>query len=665
MTDTVLLKAISEDRALGASILFSHRHSHPSPAYHIEITDAWRAQDEFVLIEAFRGAAKTTVAEEFLLLEACFGNFFYCLLIGETYAKACQTLEAIAFEAVHNEKLARLFGRVLSKKPIENKVWFRSGSLIEAVGWEQEFRAFKFHNRRPDRAYLDDIENAERVRDSAAVDATMAKLYRQLRPAMDRVNRKIRWSQTPLAPDCGVTRVRNQPGWVCLAFPIVVGDIDAPGAASLWPERYPIAWVRSERDAYAKVGQLREFNQEFMLIADSAEAKPFREDMLAFADMAPAAWLPRHVILDPSRTASSAKSDRTGKVVVSKLGSSILVHESRGGYPKPSEIVKDAFDTAERHHAVQIAVEKNSLDDWLMEPMRHEMMRRGRVIEVTALQAPQDRDKAAFIMGLQPFMRAKEVIFVGGRTAHAQLIAEILNFPSGSLDVMNALAYALKLFAGVAVYEDFGEDNVASAHDPVRGEKVYLAWNASSSETVCVACMRSGRHVSIARDWGAAGAVSDAARAIAVEVRANFPRATFESYVPEQLFDETRRVALVPALRSQKFNAFRGAHTTVSRGTLAERIRSKIKGRSLLTVAKDAPLTLAALAQGYKFSIKDGARLSPEPEPGISRLIGEAVESLIFILDRGMMDAEPEGANFAYNPQGARYRTALPQRRTT
>ena len=665
MTDTVLLKAISEDRALGASILFSHRHSHPTPAYHIEIMDAWRSADEFVLIEAYRGGAKTTLAEEFLLLEACFGNFFYTLLIGETYAKACQTLEAIGFEATHNEKLTRLFGRVLARKAIENKLWFRSGSLIEAVGWEQEFRAFKYHNRRPDRAYLDDIENAERVRDSAAVDATMAKLYRQLRPAMDRVNRKIRWSQTPLAPDCGVTRVRSQPGWVCLAFPIVVGDIDEPKATTLWPERYPIAWVRAERDAYAKVGQLREFNQEFMLIADSAEAKPFREDMLAFADMAPAAWLPRHVILDPARTASATKSDRTGWVVVSKLGSSILVHESGGGYPKPSEIVKHAFDTAEHHHAVQIAVEKNSLDDWLMEPMRHEMMRRGIVIEVTALQAPQDRDKAAFIMGLHPFMKAKEVVFVGGRSAHAQLIAELLNFPSGSLDVANAAAYALKLFAGVSVYEDFSEDNVAAAHEPAKGEKVYLAWNASPSETVCVALLRSGRHVSIARDWGAAGAVSDAARAIAVEMRANFPRATFESYVPEQLFEETRRVALASAIRAQKINCFRGAHTTVSRGTLAERIRSKIKGRTLLTVAKDAPLTLAALAGGYKFELKEGARLAPEPQPGISRLIGEAVESLIFILDRGIMDAEPEGANFAYNPQGARYRTALPQRRST
>ena len=662
MVDTVLLKAISEDRVLGASILFSHRHSHPSPAYHIEITDAWRAADEFVLIEAYRGGAKTTLAEEFLLLEACFGNFFYALLIGETYAKACQTLEAIAFEATHNEKLTRLFGRVLARKPIENKVWFRSGALIEAVGWEQEFRAFKYHNRRPDRAYLDDIENAERVRDSAAVDATMAKLYRQLRPAMDRVNRKIRWSQTPLAPDCGVTRVRNQPGWVCLAFPIVVGEIEAPGAQTLWPERYPIEWVRAERDAYAKVGQLREFNQEFMLIADSAEAKPFREDMLAFADMVPAAWLPRHVILDPSRTASATKSDRTGKVVVSKLGSSILVHESWGGYPKPSEIVRDAFDTAERHHAVQIAVEKNSLDDWLMEPMRHEMMRRGCVIEVTALQAPQDRDKNAFIMGLQPFMRAKEVILVGGRTAHAQLIAEILNFPSGSLDVVNALAYALKLFAGVAVYEDFGEDNVAQAHEPVKGEKVYLAWNASASETVCVALLRSGRHVSIARDFGASGAVSDAARAIAVEVRANFPRSAFEAYVPEQLFDEVRRVALAPAIRAAKMNVFRGAHTTLSRGALAERIRSKIKGRALLTVAKDAPLTLAALAQGYKFELKEGARLAPEPQPGVSRLIGEAIESLIFILDRGMITDELEG-NFNFNPQGVKYRSALPQRR--
>lgn len=663
MTDTVLLKAISNDRALGSSILFNHRHAQASPIFHVEIMDLWRSADEFVLIEAFRGAAKTTLAEEFLLMEGAFGNFFYTLLIGETYAKACQTLEAMAFEAVHNEKLARLFGRVLARKPIENKLWFRSGPLIEAVGWEQEFRAFKYHDRRPDRAYLDDIENAERVRDSAAVDATMAKLYRQLRPAMDKNLRKIRWSQTPLAPDCGVTRVRGQPGWVCRSFPIVVGDIDDPRATTLWPERYPIEWVRAERASYAETGMLRDFNQEYLLVADSPEAKPFREDMLAFADLAPAAWLPRQVILDPARTASAERSDRTGKVVVSKLGSTILVHESGGGYWKPSEIVKEAFDAVERHHAAGLNIEKNSLDEWLMEPLRHEMLRRGRVIEVTGLQAPQDRDKRAFIMGLQPFLKAKEIVLVGGRTAHPQLIAELLNFPSGTLDVVNALAYALRVFSGVAVYEDFGEDNVGAAHEPVLGERVYLAWNASPAETVCVALLRSGRHVSIARDWAQAGAVSDAVRSIVAEVRASFPRSQFESYVPEQLHDERRRVALTPALIEARLTPFRGVHTTVSRGTLAEKIRMKVKGRSLLTVDRRAPLTLAALAGGYKFIVAEGGKLAPEPVMGVARLVGEALEILTYALERGMMDAEPEGANYGYNPQGVKYRTALPIRR--
>jgi hypothetical protein len=106
-----MLKAISEDRALGSAVLFNHRHTFPTPAFHVEIMDLWRCDAELVLIEAFRDAAKSTLSEEFLTMEGAFGNFFYCLLIGETYAKACQRLEAIAYEAMTNVKLHQLFGR--------------------------------------------------------------------------------------------------------------------------------------------------------------------------------------------------------------------------------------------------------------------------------------------------------------------------------------------------------------------------------------------------------------------------------------------------------------------------------------------------------------------------------------------------------------------------
>lgn len=656
MQSKSLLRAISDDRALGSVMLFRHRHAHVSPEYHVTIMDAWRSAEEFLLIDAFRGSAKSTLAEEFLLMEACYGNFFYCLLIGETYAKACQMIEAMAFEGMTNMRLRRLFGKVFAKKPIEDKLHFASGALIQALGWEQEIRGFKHHDRRPDRAYLDDIENLERVRSTEAVDATMRKISRELRPAMDPASRKIRMSQTPLAADCAVTRIRADPSWVTVSIPICNGDIDAPGTVSAWPERFSMPWIRKERDAFEASGRLRDFMQEYMLSVEDTETKPFAEEMLRYADLAPGPWLPRYAIYDPARTATVGSSCRVGKVVVSRMGSKILVHESAGAYWKPDETRADIFETHRRHKCVEVGVEKDSLDEYLMQPIRFEMLKRGVMLPIRALNAPQDRDKDQFIMGLQPFFAAGDVVLVGGRGMHGQLVSEILNFPAGKKDTLNALAYALRMFAGMPIYEDFGESNIGPAPDAKTGEKLYLAWNASATETVCAVVQKMGRHWCVARDFAQGGPTLDAVRQLAVEVRANYPRAQFESYVPGELHDQWQRIALVPALRDVRLNPFSGEHVALARGALAEKIRTTQKERRLLTVTKDAPLTLNALAAGYK--VAPGKQ---EPEAGLSRLIAEGLECCMAALNRrGELDAD-YGTN-ARNAQGVAYRSALPSR---
>lgn len=665
LQDKALLRAISEDRALGSAMLFSHRHEFSTPDFHVRIMDLWRSADEFVLIEAFREGAKTTLSEEFLTMEAAYGNFFYCVLFGETYAKACQKIEAIAYEAKTNLKLSKLFGgRVLAKKPIENKVWFASGALIEAAGWEQEITGFKYHDRRPDRAYLDDVEDLERVRSADAVDATMRKLYREVLPALDKKRRKVRITETPKASDCMVTRLRSNPDWLCASFPICSGEVDDPATVSAWPDRYPMAWVREERDRYARAGMLREFQQEFLLRVDTREAKPFTEEMLRSSDLAPQSWLPRVAIYDPSRTASVLKSDRTGKVVVSRMGSKILVHESGGYFWKPDEIRADLFLTHERHACAAIGIEKNSLDEFLLQPIRFEMLKRGVVLPVRALQAPQDRDKNAFIMGLHPFVVAGDVVLVGGRGNHAQLVAEMLNFPGGRLDILNALAYSLRMFSGDLVYEDFGEANIGEAPEPVRGETVYAAWNSDGPETVCVAAIRRGRRLFIARDWAAQGPLNDAVRTIAAELRGAYPLATIESWVPAELHDAWQRIALLPALRESHFSAMRSEHSGVARGALTEAIRTTVRDRRLLIVSTKATLTLNALAYGYRFAVAQSGRPGAEPERGLARLAAEGLECLYAMLKLGQLAENPDsGVNYALNAQGVKYRTALPQRR--
>jgi hypothetical protein len=444
-----------------------------------------------------------------------------------------------------------------------------------------------------------------------------------------------------------------------------VGDIDDPKTVSAWPSRYPMKWIVEERDKYERAGMLRQFQQEYLLNVESTEVKPFAQEMLRSVDMAPAAWLPRKAIYDPARTANIATSARTGKVVVSRLGSQIIVHESRGEFWKPDEIRADVFATFIKHKCSEIGIEKDSLDEFLLQPIRYEMLRRGVVLPLRALQAPRDLDKEAFIMGLQPFFKGGDIVLVGGRGMHPQLVAEILNFPSGKRDILNALAYALRMFAGQPVYEDFGEANVAPAREPGLGEALITCWNASPTEVVCVLLLRSGRHWQVARDWAAGGPTQDAVRQILAELRATYPKSkTLEAYVPAELHDAWQRITLVPAMRAERLLPMRAEHPTIARGVLAEPVRTTIRNVRRLTVAKDAPRTLAALAGDYRYGISRGGDQKSEPEPGLARLTAEALECAASMLT-GRFDAEGDsGRHYATNANGIRYQTTMPQRRT-
>jgi hypothetical protein len=665
LTNAAALKVISEDRALASAMLFPHRHPQASPPFHVEIMDAWRSQDEFVLVEAFRSAAKSTLSEEFLLTEACFGNFNYCLIIGETYTKACQRLEAIKNEAAKNMKLFALFGKIAK---VAGRLWnehqfeLPNGVLLEAHGWEEELRGFKWRDWRPDRAYLDDIENETMVKDKAAVDATMRKLYLQLIPAMDKELRKVRVTQTPLAEDCLVSRLRTDSLWTTLRFPICNGDIDAPDTVALWPERFPMSWIRTERDRFEKAGQLRGFLQELMLMAIGSQDKPFGEEDLRSVAIDPFPWLPRTLIMDPARTVNVATSDNTGRVVVSRMGTTVYVHASSGEYWKPDAIIRDAFDTSDRFDDATVAIEKNSLDEWLLQPMRAEMLRRGKSLPLKALQAPQDRSKDQFIMGLEPFFKAGDIVLVGGESAHPKLVAQIRNFPSGKKDILNALAYVQRVFSGAAVYEDFGQQNLTSEYEPSERHALALCFNATGAETTAVLVSVEGERLVGVADWISPVPPAQAVPDVMQLVRAAFPRARLTCWLPADVMDQQDRMPLMAALRSAKLAPMRGAYTTMARGSLSPLIRTEMKGRRLFLVDSNARHTMNAMAGGYNFPVAKNGQLGTEPERGPHRTLLEGLECAAHVICSSAGNSLPDDLHSATNPQGAQYFTSLPRR---
>lgn len=664
LTSAATLRVISEDRALASAMVFPHRHPQTSPPFHVEIMDLWRSQDEFVLIEAFREGAKSTLSEEFLLLEACFANFGYCIILGETYTKACQRLEAIKFEAVKNMKLLALFGKLKVAGNVwnENQIELMNGVMIEAHGWEEEIRGFKWHDLRPDRAYLDDIENAERVKDKAAVDKSMRKLVLELMPAMDKEKGKIRVTGTPLAEDCMITRLRANPDWTSRSYPICNGDIDAPDTKALWPERYPIEWIRKKRDQAERAGQLRGFLQEYMLMAIGSQDKPFESEHIREIAIDPFPWLPKTLIVDPARTANINSSDRTGRVVVSRMGTRVYVHASSGEYWKPDAIIADAFDTSRRFDGAAVAMEKNSLDEWLLQPMRAEMLRRGESLPLKPIQAPQDRSKEQFIMGLQPFFEAGDIVLVGGQGQHAQLVAEILNFPSGKRDILNALAYAQRVFSGVPVYEDFGQYNLTSEYEPSARDALALAFNASGSETTAVLVAVEGERLVAVADWISPVPPSQAVPDILQLVRAAFPRARLTAWLPADVMDQQERLPLMAAMRAAKLQPMRAAYPTMARGALSPLIRTESKGKRLLLIDSNARHAMNALAGGYCFPMMKNGQQSSEPERGPHRTLIEGLECAAYVICSQSTNSLPDDLKSATNPQGVTYFTSLPRR---
>jgi phage terminase large subunit-like protein len=665
LSNAAALKAISEDRALGSAMLFPHRHPQASPRFHVDIMDLWRSRDENVLVEAFREGAKSTLSEEFLLLEACFGNFGYCIILGETYTKACQRLEAIKHEAIKNMKIYNLFGKIKVNGNVwnENQIELANGVMIEAHGWEEELRGFKWHDLRPDRAYLDDIENRTSVKDKTAVDATMKKIYLELMPAMDKERGKIRVTGTPLAEDCMISRLRVDPSWTCGHFPICNGDIDDPATEALWPDRYPMEWVRKKRDEYERAGQLRGFMQEYMLLAIDSQDKPFEERHINEVMFDPAPWLPKTLIVDPARTTDIKKSDRTGRVVVSRLGSKVYVHASSGEFWKPDQVIDDCFETSKKYGEATVAIEKNSLDEWLLQPMRAMMLSKGRSLNLKPLQAPQNQDKTQFIMGLQPFFEAGDIVLVGGRHAHKQLVAELMNFPSGRRDIVNALAYVLRVYTGTPVYEDFGPWNFAEEYEPPQGTQLAIAFNASASETTAALVAVEGERMVVLADWASPVAPAEAVPDILTVIRAVYPGRRLSCWVTADIADQKDRLPLMNALRAQNMPAHRGGYASVARGALSPLIRTEARGRRLLLVTPDARHTGNALAGGYNFPLGRDLRISGEPERNPHRTLIEGLETLATSIYNQKSDMLPENAYTARNPQGTEYLTSLPTRR--
>lgn len=645
-----IIRMLAFDRPLAHRVIFAHRHKNQTPPFHEQLIDDWHSPEQYISWIVFRGGAKSTIAEEGITLGACFREFKNCLLLGSSADRACERLYAIRHELETNEKLIEIFGSQRGPVWGDDKIETASGVMIQALGTGQALRGVKHLDQRPDFVFADDIETRADARTPEARHKVLTWFMSEVIPACD-PSARGRLAATILDPEA-LPMVLSRPGSGWLTRIIPWEYIDENGnRAPTWPDRFPLEFIDKIKAAFVKSGTLREYRMEYECVASAPEDKPFKGEMMKI-EVRPHVWEAAYAMFDPARTTRST-SAMTGYAAWSWLGNRLVVWDAWGKLLMPDEIVSSIFDCDNELHPVLIGVEEDGLNEFLMQPIRQEQIKRGHAIPVKPLRAP--KGKLDFIRGLQPFFNAREVTFAKDLP---DLRSQLLGFPTGRIDVPNALAYALKLRPGAPMYDSFSAGrHVAEELEVLHTRPAWLCLNATGGLLSGVLVQLIDGNIRVYADYVMEGEpqliLSDMVRMANLEagraVRLIAGPRHFETY---------NNFGVAQAVRKLPGQLERGTAPEMGRPEIKKLLETEQRGLPRFLIASAARWTLNGFASGYCRALTKQGLLSNEAEEGIYRVLMEGLESFAGLLRSGSPEQEDDAIQYAYTADGRRYISA-------
>ena len=400
---------------------------------------------------------------------------------------------------------------------------------------------------------------------------------------------------------------------------------------------------------------LNEYMQEYMVQPLDPTTRVFKTEAIKVVPRVHV-WEPTYAMYDPARSVK-ATSAHTGKVVFSWIGTKLVVWEGDGQLWMPNQILDDMFSTQDAYHPVEIGVERDGLEEFIMQPLRAEMTRRRQILPVTPMPAPVG--KLAFIQSLQPFFTSGEVEFAKDLPVLKQ---QLLSFPTGRIDVPNALAYALRMRPGLPIYENFSTRNVVEDLQVLRNTTCYLAIGATTQHTTGVLCQLTGDGLHVLADWVLEGDPGTSLHDILVAARL-IAQGRLSAFAGPQHWATFDTIGLQGAARRATTRLSTGGSSIAGREELRRKLLALSHGDPALLVSTEARWTLNAFSGGFCQEHKRGPVIQETPKDGPYRVLMEALESFVAAAAGPIAREGDDKPNYAYDGRGRKYLSALARHR--
>lgn len=268
--------------------------SNKTPPVHLKMLDKLVTPSKYIANLCFRGAAKTTLFMEYLVLFVAmfghipkFGKIEGMIYVSDSMENGVKSARKnIEYRYQSSEFLqewvpfASFTDNYLEFKNTEGH---RLG--VKMFGAKTGLRGTKIFGKRPTIAILDDLVSDDDSKSKVAMDAIKDTVYKGVNFALDPIKRKVIFNGTPFNKDDILIEAVESGAWdvnvwpVCERFPCEEHEF-----VGAWEDRFTFAFVKEQYDMAIKTGKISSFFQELMLRITSNEDRLVQESEIRWYD---------------------------------------------------------------------------------------------------------------------------------------------------------------------------------------------------------------------------------------------------------------------------------------------------------------------------------------------------------------------------------------------
>jgi len=439
-----------------AKTLLPERFSAPFSTYlHDPIFDLIDSDAPRIAIAAPRGSGKTSISIAKAMQSILFRQRRFVTWVSTSHDVATMQTENLKREMITCPEVKKIFGSVKTRGASEldesfsKKSWVGyDNTLVLPRGCGQQVRGILFGSSRPDLIIVDDLEHPEEIKTDELRLAKKTWFWADLMKCTSRFDKnwKIIYIDTLKHEDSLLQDLLDSKDWESVRLEICDDNLE-PMAPEIMSREEILAAYESHED----LGMLDVFYREFRNLPIATANASFQQKYFKYYDENEIAQkkLENVVIVDPAKTVNmnSADSAVVG-IGIDTSGNSLYVRDVDAGKKHPDELYDAAISMCIRLNARVLAVEVTSLNEFITQPFKNELARRGlhyiEFIELKARGGSNAQSKEQRVRALVPYYR-QGLIYHKREACHG-LESQLMAFPRAKRwDIMDATAYIIEL----------------------------------------------------------------------------------------------------------------------------------------------------------------------------------------------------------------------------